>query len=274
MIPVDFGYRRPATAAEAVSMYQDLERAGRRPVYYAGGTEILTRARLSEISPGVVIDIKAIPETRVMGVQDGRLVLGSAVTLADLAGHDGWPLMAAVAARVADHTTRAHITLGGNLCGTIVYREAALPLLLTEAEVSLAGPAGRRSAPFADVFRGSVMLDPGELLLDLSVPTDATRYPFFAKKQTRLDYVDYPLVTLAAVRGPDRRLRVAWSGLVPFPLRHRGQEAALAAPGSPEVRAEHAMRAIGDPIVDDLHGSTDYRRFMAREALIEAIQAI
>lgn len=274
MIPVDFSYWRPDTAEEAVATYQQLADGGQHPVYYAGGTEIVARSRLGQLSCGAVIDVKAIGEARCLGRDGGRWHVGAALSLAELI-HDGsWPLLARVAERIADHTTRSHITLGGNLAGTIAYREAALPFWLADADVTTVGRGGRRTARFADRFDGALALEPGELLLALSVPEGVLQQPSYAQKATRLDYVDYPLVTLAALHGAEGRLSVAWSGLKPAPTRSAELDAALTGPGSAADRARRAARHLPPALAQDLHGTADYRRFVATNMLADALAAL
>ncbi|MDA8200188.1 MAG: FAD binding domain-containing protein [Thermaerobacter sp.] len=274
MIPMDFSYWRTETAEEAVAVYQQLADDGQHPVYYAGGTEVVTRARLGALTPGAVIDVKAIPEARRLGRDGGCWHVGAALSLADLI-HDGaWPLLARVAERVADHTTRSHITLGGNLAGTIAYREAALPFWLADADVATVGPHGRRTARFRDRFDGTLALDPGELVVSLSVPDGVRQQPSYAQKATRLDYVDYPLVTIAALRGAEGQVHVALSGLKPEPFRSAALDAALIGSGSSADRAGRAARHLPATLVEDLHGTADYRRFVAQTVLADALTAL
>ncbi len=271
MIPIDFSYWRPTSAEEAVALYQRLAADRQEPAYCAGGTEIVTRARLGQLAPGAVIDLKAIPEMCRVACEGGRWHFGAAVPLAQLVDDEPWPLLARIAERVADHTSRAHITLGGNLAGAIQYREAALPFWLADAEITVAGPHGRHTAPFAQRFGGALSLDPGELVLDLSIPESATRFPSYAQKATRLDYVDYPLVTVAAVQSPGGHLRVAWSGLLPEPFRSDALDAALSAAGTPAARVARALGELPSTLVEDLHGTADYRRFVCEQILSDAI---
>ncbi|UUZ84865.1 FAD binding domain-containing protein [Paenibacillus sp. P26] len=93
MISFDFDYYRPASAAEAVRLFQQADAEGKQPLYYAGGTEIITMARLNQLWTGAVIDIKGIPECRSMEVQKDRLVIGSAVTLTALSEARLFPLL-------------------------------------------------------------------------------------------------------------------------------------------------------------------------------------
>ena len=60
MIPYDFEYHRPTTLSEALQLYESLDKGGKQPMYYSGGTEMITLARLNLIQTKAVIDIKAI----------------------------------------------------------------------------------------------------------------------------------------------------------------------------------------------------------------------
>ena len=64
MVPFDFAYYRPQSIAEATALFAALERDGKRPLYYGGGTEIITLSRLNLVRTAAVIDIKSIPECR------------------------------------------------------------------------------------------------------------------------------------------------------------------------------------------------------------------
>ena len=49
MIPFDFIYCRPNTLSEALEAYSQLKSEEKGPVYYAGGSEIITMSRAGSI---------------------------------------------------------------------------------------------------------------------------------------------------------------------------------------------------------------------------------
>lgn len=59
-------------AIEAVDIYTRLCSEGKQPLYYGGGTEIISMARTHNIYTDAVIDIKGIPECShwKMGIED------------------------------------------------------------------------------------------------------------------------------------------------------------------------------------------------------------
>ncbi|MBM4236775.1 MAG: xanthine dehydrogenase, partial [Firmicutes bacterium] len=131
MIPFDFDYYLPQTAEEAVTLFTRLELDEKKPIYYAGGTEIITFCRQQTITPGALIDLKNIPETTVFEKVNDQLVIGANLSLSRIAEENHYPLLSVVVKKIADRTVRNRLTIGGNICGRLPYREALLPLLLT-----------------------------------------------------------------------------------------------------------------------------------------------
>jgi CO/xanthine dehydrogenase FAD-binding subunit len=86
-----------------------------------------------------VIDIKEISECRSAARQGEQVVLGAALSLNEVVDSKLFPLLSATCRRIADHTVRNRLTLGGNICGRLPYREAGLPLLVAGAQVEIAG---------------------------------------------------------------------------------------------------------------------------------------
>ena len=274
MIAADFEYHRPETVLEATAAHRRLRAEGKEPLYYGGGTEIISRARLGQLHTRAVVDIKAIAECNTLDCSGDRIVVGAGLTLAQICAADPWPLLSAAARRVADHTSRCKITLGGNIAGSIQYREAVLPLLLVDSEAVIGSGPGLRRAPFKDVFDGTLHLEPGEFLAQISVAKADAAVPAVSVKRTRLDFIDYPLLTISALR-TGTRIRAAFAGLCDHPFRCQGMDDALSETRTPaEARAERAVLAVPAPIVSDLHGSADYRRFVLRNTLVDVLRTL
>ena len=69
---------------------------------------------------------------------------------------------------MADHTARGKITLGGNICAQIFYREAVLPFLLADSQVVIVGPDGIRVSPINEIFHKQLQLKKGEFLVQIA----------------------------------------------------------------------------------------------------------
>lgn len=267
MIPFDFIYCHPNTLQEAYEAFCGLAAEGKNPVYYAGGSEIITMCRANSIRPGAVIDIKTIPECLCLYENQEGLSIGSACTLNQIKQSNFFPLLSLCCGRIADHTNQCRITLGGNLCGTIVYRETSLPFLLSDAEVKLFGKEGFRTVSFQNVFDGRMRPGAGELVVQLSVPRWALTAPHYHVKHTGSEKIDYPLVSMAAMQ-KDGKFRVAFSGVCARPFRCTTMETVLNDRTiSVEERAQKAAELIPEPVKDDAEGSREYSLFIFKNTV-------
>jgi CO/xanthine dehydrogenase FAD-binding subunit len=274
MIPFDFEYYRPSTVESAVQIFHTLDNHGKNPVYYGGGTEIISMARMSNISTGAVIDIKDIPQCKVIEIQEEHLVIGAGVTLTQIHESNLFPLLAQAGARVADHTIQNKITLGGNMCGTIIYREAILPLLLADSEIVVAGPQGNKTITVNEVFKERMQLNRGELIIQVRILKSYLSYPYVHVKRTKEDKIHYPLLTICAMK-VNNEVRAAFSGLCDFPFRSPEMENELNNLSlTAEQRADNAINFIPAPIPNNLEGSAEYRKFILRNLIISIVNEL
>lgn len=273
MIPFDFAYYRPDTLQEAVDAFAKLQSEGKTPLYYAGGSEIITMCRAGDIRPDAVIDIKNIPECMILSADQRELKIGSVCTLSQISESGLFPLMRLSCGRIADHSNQCRITLGGNLCGTIQYREASLPLLLADADIVLYGPSGERVAPFKQIFQQRMRLKPGEMIVRVHVPGWALSARAMHIKKTRNEKIDYPLVSVAAIR-TDNRLRLSFSGVCAFPFRSEAMESvANDRAKSISERADRMISLLPAPVLSDVEGSGAYRLFVLKNTLRKLLEA-
>lgn len=267
MIPANFIYIRPDCLSQAAIAFAQMQKEGRAPLYYGGGSEIITMARAGSISPGAVIDIKSIPECNVLGLSGDKLIIGAAVTLSTIKESRLFPLLGTACGRISDHTNQCRITLGGNLCGTIIYREASLPLMLSDAELLLYGPEGAKICAFNTIFNRRKQLKPGEFVVQVHIPATAINLPYIHVKKAAQEKMDYPLVNVTALRVGEE-IRVAFSGFGSYPFRDFEVERALNDRGnSPKSRLDAAMAILSQQAHTDSEGSGAYRVFVLRNIL-------
>jgi len=268
MIALNFAYCRPESVEEAVSLY------GRfvRPLYYGGGSEIISMCTAGSIAPSAVIDLKRLDALRVMQEGGGTVTLGAARTLEEIRTGGLFPLLGKTAGRIADHTNQCRITLGGNLCGTIMYREAALPLLLADATLELFGPTGRRTASIHAVFDGRMRLLPGEFVVSARIEKRVTEMPYAHIKRTFNEKIGYPAVTAVALK-MEGCIRIAFSGICSHPFRSPQIEQAVNDRSiEPKARAEAAASLLPEPPHSDCEGSGAYRRHLLQMVAQEIIE--
>ncbi len=274
MIPFDFEYYRPDTVEDAVQIFKELDTQGKEPKYYSGGTEIISMGRISNIYTGAVIDIKAIPECIENKFENENLVIGSAVTLTQIAEKNLFPLLSQTVKRVADHTIQDKVTLGGNVCGTIIYREAILPLMLSDCNVVIEGGYCWKTVPLSEVFSEGLRLSRGELIVQFIINASFINLPYFHVKKVKKEKIDYPLITATALN-KDNNIRIAFSGLCDFPFRSGNMEKDL---NNKEMAVEDRIKAaishIPGTVIEDILGCAEYRKFVLRDIIFDAMKAV
>lgn len=262
MISFDFSYYKPVSIEEAILLYQTLTSQGKKAMYYAGGTEIITGARINQIVFDAVIDLKGITECVELKYQNQQLIIGSCITLTQICESNVFPLLTQVVRGIADHTSRNKITIGGNICGAIPYREAVLPFLLCDSQLVLAGPKGNRIVSISDIFNEKLQIRKGELLVQIITDGSYINLPYESLKKTKQSKVDYPLLTIAAIKASNG-IRIATSGLSPHPFRCAKIEAKINNNGvSIQDRAIDSTTYLEGRIISDIQGSVEYKKYV------------
>lgn len=274
MIPFDFEYYKPETIEEAAQIYSDLNSEGKKPLYYGGGTEIISMARAFNVYTEAVVDIKGIPECNAQKLKDNKLIIGSAVTLTQIAEANLFPLLGLTVQRIADHTIQDKITLGGNITGTIIYREAVLPLLISNSEVVIANLNGLKQVSLMDIFCKRIELNSGDFIVNVAIDSHFLSLPYAHVKRTKSDKIDYPLITLAALKD-NNRINVAFSGVCSYPFRSYLIEEYLNDTNLlNNIRVNNIINNIPGLVLNDLAGSAEYRKFLLQKMLTEVLSKL
>lgn len=272
MIPFDFEYYKPYTIPDTIKLYHDLDSLNKQPLYYGGGTEFISMARMHNVYSQAVIDIKGIPDLTIHDIKDGELIIGAGVSLTEIAEKNLFPLLSLTVRRIADHTIQDKITLGGNIAGTIIYRESILPLLLVNAQIVIGGKDGLNRMALKDIFHKRIKLGKGDLICQIIIKEEYLNLPSIHVKRTKNEKIDYPLITLAAIK-KDGRIGFAFSGLCDYPFRSSSLENILNSENKDkDEKIKNAIENLQVPIADDLHGSAEYKRFVLHTMLYETLE--
>ncbi|MDR7812682.1 FAD binding domain-containing protein [Lacrimispora sp.] len=265
MIPFDFDYYKPESMDEAFKYYQDLLINNKKPLYYGGGTEIISMARVGGIEFDSVIDLKGIPECSQLEVSGGKFRIGAAQTLTNIAEYNAYPLLSKTIKRIADHTIQGKITIGGNLAGTIKYREAALPLMISDCTLQVMTRSGLAELPFSKAFNGKLQLRKGEFLVSILIEENDLSYPYNHVKRTKQEKIDYPLITMVASKN-NKAIKTAITGYGDYPiiLSERIINHKLY---NMEQKIKKIINLAHSDCKGDLSGSREYREFVLENML-------
>jgi carbon-monoxide dehydrogenase medium subunit len=170
----DIRYLAPRTLDEAISAFAAAGTAAR---ILAGGTDLLVQMRSGAVKPGLIVDIKKIPEmTSIEQTADGGFRVGAAVAGAVLAEHPRfgkvWPGVLEAVNLIGSTQVQGRASAGGNLCNGSPAGDSVPAMIAAGVIATLQGPNGRRELPIEKVPAGPgrTHLLPGEILVSFTLP--------------------------------------------------------------------------------------------------------
>lgn len=287
MIPFEFVFERPSALEEAFGLWKKAAEAGQTPLYFSGGTEIVTAMRKGSVKADVIIDLKGIEAYTAHGVglsplNNDTLWVGGGLSLNTIEEAMPGSLFQAVASGIADHTVRNTLTLGGNLCGRLPYREMALALLTLSADAVLYTSEGLVRQPLHEVFHKRLQLRAGELLLGFELApsavysvdaADGQTTRFFRRRRQKHTEIDYPICHVVVTRRGDA-YKAAVGGLSAYVWYGEKTAAAIQVDATPEEQAMVVWQRLEALAVDDLRASKVYKLGLLKRDLVEAFTVL
>lgn len=284
----EFMFATPQSVQEAVEV---LARAGSDGRPLAGGTDLIAQMKENRRNPGVVVDVKRIPDLNVLSWDaQGGLRIGAAVSCTRIASYapvrERYPALAEACALVGSVQIQNRAALGGNFCNAAPSADAVPPVLSYGGKLILAGPDGRRELPAEDFFvgPGQTVLGKGELLVEITIPTPpspsgAAYLRFIPREEMDIAIAGVgSFVRLNADRTRCEHVRITLAAVAPTPVRARDAEAFLV--GKPLeqttiVQAGELAAKAAQPI-SDVRGSAAYRvemvKVLTRRTLQKALE--
>ena len=273
MLLREVSYARPATVDEAVSLLS--EHDGARAL--AGGQTLVNVMKQRAASPDVLVDLGKLDELRAISVSGSALEIGAMATLASLMRSSevevARPLLAEVAATVADVQVRNRGTLGGNICVNDPTNHFPPLLVALGASMTIRSTDGERTVPAEEFFVGvfETAVQEGELLTRITVPGGGRGTGDAMVGVTLGAHGTY--IANAAASVADGAWRVALGCVAAVPVRATAVEERLAGVSVEEASARAAVEGLGatlDP-PSDVHASADYRRSLAETSAVRAV---
>ena len=266
-------YARPATVEEAISMLATYD--GARPL--AGGQTIVNVMKARAAAPDVLVDLADLDELRTIGFSsDGMLEIGAMVTCTQLMASSevdvARPILAEVAATIADVQVRNRGTVGGNVCVSDPTNHLPVLLVALDATFTIRGQDGERTVTADEFFLGVYMtaVGEGELLTTVNVPPSSGSGDGFAGL-TIGAHGTYIVNAAATVAGDAARIAIGC--VAAAPMRATAMEERLAGGDYSEEAVRVAAKGLGaslDP-PSDVHGSADFRRHLAEVSAGRAV---
>lgn len=281
MKPAPFRYARPDTTEEAVAL---LTEHGDDAVLLAGGQSLMPLLALRLATPAVVIDLNGLTELEYIRHDGERLRVGALARQRSVEMHPEL-LRCSLAAEAASLVGHVAIRNRGTVVGSMTHAHPAAEwpavAVALSGELEVLSTAGSRTIAAPDFFLShfTTVLAPGELVTEVRLPIPNGRVGSSFMELSRRDG-DFAIVGVGALlqlshddRVQDARLAV--TGVAPAPVRLTEVESILVGEAcSTDLIAEAAEDAAAglDPPAD-VHGSSGFRRSVARSLTARALSA-
>jgi carbon-monoxide dehydrogenase medium subunit len=271
MKPAPFSYHRPASVGEAVRLLATLENAK----VIAGGQSLMAMMNYRYAMPDHLIDVARLPELHGILIEDGHLQIGAVTRQRDLefssALAEVAPLFGAALQHVGHRQTRNRGTIGGSLAHADPAAELPTVCLAYDAEIEIVRQDGSRWVPMGEFVSGFMSTAVGydEILASVRIAPWPVGHGYSFQEYARR-HGDFAVVGVAVLisAGPDQtidRASIALCGVGERPLRRDEAEAALLGKRleARVIRQAAEIAARLEP-VEDIHGTSAYRRHLAR----------
>ncbi len=279
MKPAAFEYVAPRIVDEAIAA---LASGGPNAKLLAGGQSLIPLLNFRLAQPSLLVDLNRVDELAYLRPRDGGVAIGAMTRQAtierDVRLEQEQPLLAEAIRWVGHAAIRSRGTVGGSLAHADPSAELPAVAVCLEAQMTLAGPRGRRTIDAEKFFRGylTTALEPTEILVETWLPrlapSTGQAWVEFARR-----HGDFALVGVAASISVDgnsvRHARIVLTGVGGTPVRAREAETLLVG-GTVAERARAAADAVRGAIDPDadIHATKEYRVHLAGVLTEQAIR--
>jgi carbon-monoxide dehydrogenase medium subunit len=165
-------YERPATLQDAARLLAETKGTA---YVLAGGTDLLVRSKSDHFEADLMVDIKSIAELGSVRETAEGFSIGAAVSCAALGRHAAlkaaWPGVVEAANLIGSAQVQSRCTIAGNLCNASPAADSVPAMVAAGARAVIAGPAGIRTVPVAEVpvAPGKTSLGRGEIIVAIEI---------------------------------------------------------------------------------------------------------
>ena len=279
-------FAAPRTVREAI---KTLAGATGKAKVLAGGTDLLVQLRAGLLRPGLIVDLKHIPELREVKRTKKGFEIGAAVSGSELGANKAvvkaWPGVIEGLELIGSTQIQGRASLGGNLCNGSPAADSIPGMIAADATCKIVGPKGTRTAKVEDIVTGpgKTSLKKDDFVVSIFLPERPKRsgdayLRFIPRTEMDIAVVGAGVSLTLDKNGVCTHARVSLGAVAPKPLLVKAgakaligttvDDAALAALAA-------AASAACNPI-DDKRGTIEYRTkvagVLARRAAVIALK--
>lgn len=231
----------------------------------------------------LLVSLQSVDELR--GIErraDGSVRIGAMTRHVETAGSmlliEGQQVVCEAAKVVANHVVRNMGTIGGSVAFADPAADYLPALLVADAVIDVAGPAGRRRVPIGEYGLDwyTTALMPGEIVVSIELPPAPANSIGLYKKFGRT-YGDFAIASIAvilcAAQGRAATIRCAVGACGPAPVRLPQAEELLQGTALESAVVAKAGRLLADACdpLDDVRASSAFRRTLVPRLLGSAL---
>ena len=268
-----YGYARPTSVEEAVSVLASAAEAGQRTQMLAGGTDVLVQMRSVDREPRTLVDVKHIAETNRVEIGSDEVFIGAAVPSGVLNENEAlkaiFPGLLESADLIGSTQIQGRASIGGNLCNSSPAGDTIPAIIAAGGVCVIAGPSGTREIPCEDFLTGvgTNVLGDTEFLLGLRFPRPPARsgdayLRFIPRTEMDIAVAGAGVALSLDAHGNCVHARVAIGAVAPTALLVPEAGAALVGTRVDEAALAAAGAACSDAAspITDKRGTVEYRR--------------
>lgn len=230
----------------------------------AGGTDLMVGMRGGKFAAKLLMDIKGLPELKVLKEDENGITIGAAVTLNEITLYPpvrgNVPILAEGCHSVGSYSIRNRATIAGNICNASPAADTAAPLYCLDAVVNIAGSGGTRTVPIEEFFigPGKNALKKGELVHSILIPKPYPDGKGIYFKASRTGSVDLASVGVAVQRWGDQ-VKIAIGAVAATPVRAVSVEKAVNENGEKDWSKAAKLSCDDISPITDIRCSREYR---------------
>lgn len=268
------------------ALLETLAQHGDEAKIIAGGTAVVLLLQQKLIAPAALVSLGRVAGLDYIRAEADGLHIGPLARLRDVAlsplVRQRYPALAQACGKVGNVRIQNQATLGGNLAEADYASDPPAVLAALEASVIISHFSGNRTVPLVDFLLGfyATALEPDEVISDIFIPPLPANSRMTYLKYKSRSSEDRPCVGVAAVASFENDLctdlRLAVGAACETPIRLAEFEAqAQGQPLTDDLIGDIAAGyAANIETLEDLRGSSWYRRQMARVHIRRALQGV
>ena len=277
-------YLFPKTLAECVSFLDEYRGQAR---LVSGATDLTLWIKEGKFSPAVLVDVSELPEMRSIKMEDGKMIIGAAMTHAEVSADEMvkkyFKALADGCRSVGSPQIRNVGTLAGNIVSAQPAADSVVPMTAMDAECEITGSMGNRIQPLCELSKsvGVSNVDPTkEVLTRIFIEIPKCRYGTAFKRIAPREAMALPVVNVAVMLKADEvgkithaRIVASPVSIVPFRAK-KAEDFICGEKPSSELFIEAAKLAGEEASPRDslLRGSGAYRKELVRDLVGQALK--